>query len=58
MKDNYPKFERSDAAVFFKAMKESGGDLQVTRQFVASMRVWDKTLINESQKRKNGIEKE
>lgn len=39
------KFEESDAYLFLKAM-EQGGDAQVARHFVASMRQWDKSLVS------------
>ncbi len=46
MKTNkLPKFEDSDAAVFLRAL-ELGGDTQVIRHFVKSMRIWDKELLS------------
>ena len=49
MDKTHIKFEDSDAYVFFKAF-EATGDTQIGRQFCKSMKIWNKQLINASQK--------
>lgn len=48
-----PKFEDSDACVYFRKLQEFGGDLDDWRLFVASMRKWDKTLVNAYERNKS-----
>ncbi len=50
-----PRFEESDACVFFRAF-ELTGDPQLARQFCKSMKIWNKTLLEEARKR--GTERE
>lgn len=45
------KFQESDAFVFLNAMR-MGGDTQVVRHFLKSMKDWDKELINARNKNK------
>ncbi len=45
-----PKFEESDACVFFRAL-ELSGDPQLVRHFCKSMKIWNKTLLEEARKR-------
>lgn len=51
MKENkQAKFEESDACVFFRAF-ELTGDTQLARQFCKSMKIWNKTLLENARKR-------
>lgn len=56
MTNNYRKFEDSDAYLFWNAVKMTGGrDIDTVRHFCKSMKIYNKELVNASQK---GIERE
>lgn len=54
---NLPRFEDSDAFLFFDVARKGRKDLGNMSHFAASMLIWNKTLLNAIDKQK-GSERE
>lgn len=55
--NNLPRFEDSDAFLFFDVARKGRKDLGNMSHFLASMPIWDKTLLKAIDKQR-GLERE